>query len=176
MRGTSRITYLWPGLDRLWHEGDIAALATAIAFAVVLNFVLLASFVRWGNIPVSWRLIGWGGVAAFWGISAWRAVRQRATGEFPHAQHQQDLFIQAQDQYLKGHWVEAQGLLEQLIRRDPGDVASHLLLSSVYRRSRRLELSRRQLERVQRLKDADAWRWEIQRELALLDRGGSTGT
>ena len=90
-------------------------------------------------------------------------------------QNQQDLFIRAQSQYLRGHWVEAQMLLEQLIRRDPGDVEAHLLLASVYRRARRIDLSRRQLRQVQDCAGAAKWRFEIGRELAAVEKPSALG-
>jgi hypothetical protein len=86
------------------------------------------------------------------------------------AQNQQALFIRAQTEYLRGHWVEAQTLLEQLIRRDPEDVESHLLLASVYRRTQRIDLSRRQLREIQGFEGAARWRFEIGRELAAIDK------
>ena len=177
MRGVSRITYVWPGLYRLWYQGDLAALPLAIAFAVLLNAVLLVSFLRTGDVPGSWRLIGWGAVVALGSVSAWRGIRGQASATSSVTEPQrQDLFIRAQGEYLKGHWAEAQGLLEQLIRRQPDDVESHLLLSSVYRRSGRRELSRQRLAQVKRFEGAEYWRWEIQREFALLDRSESAGT
>jgi cytochrome c-type biogenesis protein CcmH/NrfG len=86
------------------------------------------------------------------------------------AHNQQDLFIRAQAEYLKGHWVEAQSLLEQLLRDDPEDVESHLLLASVFRRSRRIELARKQLHRLGGFPGRAKWQFEIQRELDLLQQ------
>jgi cytochrome c-type biogenesis protein CcmH/NrfG len=88
---------------------------------------------------------------------------------------QQDLFIRAQAEYLRGHWVEAQALLEQQIRHNPQDVESHLLLSSVYRRSDRCALSRRELDGIWGYQGAEKWRFEIRRELTLLARDASAG-
>ena len=171
MRGASRITYLWPGLLRLWYYGDLKALGTATAFAVLLNLVVLVSFVRPDNPWNSWCGFGWAAVVAFWVLGVWRAVRFSAAREKLQApRNPQDLFIQAQAEYLRGHWVEAQSLLEQLIRQNPLDIESRLLLSSVFRRSRRIDLSRRQLRRLRELGEAAPWRFEIERELALLDQ------
>ena len=69
--------------------------------------------------------------------------------------------------------MEAQVLLEEAIARFPEDTAAHLLLSSVYRRSRRIDLSRRQLARLQGLAGSERWRLEIRQELALLDRASA---
>ena len=118
MRGVSRITYLWPGLSRLWHHGDLTALGTAIAFAVLLNLMLLASFVRPEGTWNTWYGYGWAMLVAFWAFGVWQAARHQASSrDLPQVHNQQDLFIRAQAEYLRGRWVEAQSLLEQLIRR-----------------------------------------------------------
>ncbi len=176
MRGASRITYLWPGLWQLWHQGDLTALATAMVFAGLLNWVLLATFVHPGGAITSWCWFGWTLVVAFWALGVWQAARHHASFRgIPQSEGQQDLFIQAQAEYLRGHWVEAQSLLEQLIRRNPGDIESRLLLSSVFRRSRRIDLSRQQLRRLQEFETAAHWRFEIEREAILLDKAAAPG-
>lgn len=176
MRGVSRITYLWPGLSRLWHHGDLTALGTAIAFAVLLNLMLLASFILPEGTWNSWRGYGWAMLVAFWTFGVWQAARHQASSrDLPQVHNQQDLFIRAQAEYLRGRWVEAQSLLEQLIRHNPGDIESHLLLSSVFRRSRRIDLSRKQLRRLHEFEGAAQWRFEIERELAVLDRAAAVG-
>jgi len=45
MRRTPAATYLWPGLPRLWVDGSWAGLAEAIAFALLVDGLLLASWV-----------------------------------------------------------------------------------------------------------------------------------
>ena len=143
----------------------------AIAFAALLNLALLASFFRSDAVSHVWRLGIWGSAVVFWLFGVWRGLRQRTpAGDADWAQNQQDLFIRAQSEYLRGHWVEAQTLLEQLIRRDPEDVESHLLLASVYRRTQRIDLSRCQLRQVQDMAGAARWRFEIGRELAAIDQ------
>jgi hypothetical protein len=176
MRGASWITGLWPGLRRLWHHGDVSSLAVAFAFAALLNLALWASFVRFDTVSSAWRLWAWVSLAVFWVFGLWQGVRECSTpGDAARGQNQQDLFIRAQSQYLRGHWVEAQMLLEQLIRRDPGDVEAHLLLASVYRRARRIDLSCRQLRQVQDCAGAAKWRFEIGRELAAIEKPSASG-
>lgn len=169
-RLASWMSYLWPGFSRLWYEGHVPSLGMALAFATVLNTVVLASFVHFGGQWASWRGYGWAVVAAFWMVGVWQAVRApgSSSGAHPEAHQQQDLLIQAQGEYLKGHWVEAQTLLEQLLRRDSEDIEARLLLASVFRRSRRIELSRSQLRRLYERQEAARWRFEIERELDLL--------
>ena len=159
------------GLSRLWYHGDMKALGTAIAFAILLNLVLFASFIRSESVWNSWSGYGWVVLVAFWAFGVWQAARHQASlSDLRQPHNQRDLFIRAQAEYLRGHWVEAQSLLEQLIRQNPLDIESRLLLSSVFRRSRRIDLSRRQLRRLRELGEATPWRFEIERELALLDQ------
>ena len=147
------------------------SLGIAIAFAVLLNLMLLASFVRTDGAWKPWCGYGWAMLVVFWAFGVWQAARHHASSrDLTRVHNQQDLFIRAQTEYLRGHWVEAQSLLEQLLRQNPRDIESHLLLSSVFRRSRRIELSRKQLRRLDELEEAIGWRFEIDRETALLDR------
>jgi Flp pilus assembly protein TadD len=66
-------------------------------------------------------------------------------------------------------------LLEELVRRDRSDVEAHLLLASVYRRVRRIDLSRRQLCQLQDCPGAAKWRFEIGRELAAIEEPTAVG-
>ncbi|MFO7906417.1 MAG: tetratricopeptide repeat protein [Planctomycetota bacterium] len=175
-RHPSWIMGLWPGLSGLWHAGSLPGLGAAVAFTALLNTLLLESFVRSGTPGGDWNRYGWIILGAFWGLGLWRAARHPVSASNSSgAHHQQDLLIQAQGEYLKGHWVEAQTVLEQLIHANPRDVEAHLLLSSVFRRSRRIELSRKQLRRLYELDEAARWRFEIEREFALLDQTAEGG-
>lgn len=170
-RHPSWIARLWPGLSRLWYAGSLPGLAAAIAFAALLNTLLLQSFVRLDTAGGEWNQYGWIILGTFWGLGVWQAARHPVSaGNSSQTHHQQDLLIQAQGEYLRGHWVEAQTVLEQLIHANPRDIEAHLLLSSVFRRSRRIDLSRKQLRRLYELDEAGRWRFEIERELALLDQ------
>jgi uncharacterized protein HemY len=143
---------------------------------LLLNGVLLTSFTPVSWPSAKWSGPGWVALVAFWVIGLWQASRQAASYRDPRqSQSQQDLFIRAQAEYLRGRWVEAQSLLERLIREHPEDIESRLLLSSVFRRSGRIDLSRKHLRRLTQLPGATAWQWEINRELSLLDRLPTTG-
>ncbi len=152
------------------------SLGVAIVFAALLNLVLLFSFFWAESAWSSWCGYGWAAVVTFWAFGVWQARQQRASShDSAQAHNQQDLFIRAQSEYLKGQWIEAQSLLEQLISQNPGDVESHLLLSSVFRRSRRIDLAHSQLHRLCEFEGANQWRFEIERERALLQRLPASG-
>ena len=171
MHGAIRITYLWPGLARLWFHGDALSLAVAVAFGFLLNAMLIVSFLSPHSLPGAWNQMGWCAVVVFWVIGVWRATRYGLLEQGKPGEHdQQALFIRAQTEYLRGHWSESQSSLKQLLRRDPQDVEAHLLLASVHRRARRIDLSRRQLRRMCRLEGAAKWRTETEQEQAALDR------
>lgn len=174
--GASWITCLWPGLRRLWYAGDFSSLLLAVVFATLLNLALWASFVRYDTVSATWRVWAWVSLTAFWVFGLWQGGWHETTPEdVAQGNNQQDLFIRAQSQYLKGHWSESQKLLEQLIRRDPGDVEAQLLLASVFRRARRIDLSRRQLGQVQDCPGAGKWRFEIGREQAAIEQADAAG-
>ena len=171
-----RLSYLWPGLLRLWYDGHVPSLFGAVAFAALLNALVLATFVYPGGPWSSWRGYGWVVLVACWMMGIWHAFRAPVPWSVhPQTREQQDLLIRAQAEYLRGHWVEAQSLLEQLLQRNPRDIEARLLLASVFRRSRRIELSRRQLRRLFDYEEASRWRFEVERELRLLDETSAPG-
>ena len=95
----------------------MAGLLIATGFGWLLNFLLVASFIWSELLPVPCLVIGWLVMAAGWGFSAWRSfsgVSEMWDGRSAVAT--EDLFLQAQIEYLKGHWCEAESLLERLVR------------------------------------------------------------
>jgi cytochrome c-type biogenesis protein CcmH/NrfG len=80
------------------------------------------------------------------------------------------LFIQAQAEYLKGHWFEAETLLGQLLENQDSDVDAQLMLATLYRRTGRIEDGRRKLQELERMDGANKWVLEMAREREMLDR------
>lgn len=170
MRMAAWLTCFWPGAPRLWWRGDFRALAEAVAFAGCLDLVLWESLVwpRWlppKLLPCAWLL-----VASWWLASAARALCQFSRLFGRGNAGDQDLFIRAQAEYLRSNWIEAEGLLGQLLREAPKDAEAHLLLASLYRHSRRPDLAKSRLRVLERLDGAAVWRVEIERERRLLER------
>lgn len=156
---------IWPGLDRLWHQGSPWGLVAAVFQTLLLQLGLVSSFVWTGLLPVQARFVLWCFVCAGWllglihnGRTASR--RRTATQTDP----QLDLFLAARAEYLRGEWTRAADLLDQILRTEPRDVESRLMLATLLRHAGRWEESREQLRRLQRLERAGHWNEEIQRE------------
>ena len=81
----------------------------------------------------------------------------------------EDLFIQAQTEYLRGHWCETESLLQRLVSGGR-DVEAHLSLAALYRQTKRCDEARSRLRMLERLDGAEKWRFEIERERQLLER------
>ena len=79
------------------------------------------------------------------------------------------LFIQAQREYLGGHWEEAELLLKRRIDHAPRDMESRLLLATLFRHSRRLEQAGEQLSEMNRFDESLEWDFEIDRERQLIE-------
>lgn len=174
MRALLVATCFWPGLPRLWCRGEWSSLAAAVAFSGALNLVLLASFVWPELLPSSLVVAGWLLVLTTCLISALRAYRQWPELLCAAGVDERGLFIRAQGEYLKGHWYEAECLLQQLLSRSPHDVDAGLMLATLYRHTRRYDEALAWLGRLDRLEAAERWQWEIERERQLnADAAGS---
>ncbi len=169
MRQTRWATCLWPGLAPLWVRGSWSGLATAVAFALLLDFTLLATLV-WtellGPLPrnVAWLTVGSIWVASLPVSFRW-LMRQH---DAPQAERTGDLFKQAQNEYLQGHWLETQAALDELLARDPRDAEARLMMASLLRHTGRIEEARQALKELERYDGAARWRWEIASERARL--------
>ncbi len=79
------------------------------------------------------------------------------------------LFIQAQREYLGGHWEEAEMLLRRCLQTTPRDIEARLLLSTMLRHSRRLEEASEELTTILKFDESSNWIFEIRREERLLE-------
>ena len=171
MHVSSRWLLLWPGLALLWVRGSWWGLAGALGFTVMGNLLLTASWMwtEWfgpSTLLTSWTLFGvtwiFSTFIALWKWSEWVGPAERKNSE--------DLFPLAQSQYLKGDWYEAESILGRLIQLDPLDIESHLMLTSIYRRTQRVKLARRTLKYLERLEDSHQWLLETRLEREKLNR------
>jgi hypothetical protein len=157
-------------------ESRLSALAWAVLFAGLLDGMMLTSLVWPGLATAELRAIGWLTVGGVWLASAVVSVRRLPLVIGAGRQAGADtLFREAQTEYLKGRWFQAQALLEQVLRLDAGDVDARLLLASLYRHVRRIGQAREELRRLDRFERSGKWSIEIQKELEHLDRLESDG-
>lgn len=162
---------LWPGLTRLWFAGQWSGLLAAVAFAGLLNFVLAATFLWPIWQSTGWLAVFWIVVGVWWLASLRRAFYQRkipAARTFGAAEV--DLFIQAQTEYLKGSWFEAEARLKELLARNDLDVDAQILLAGLYRHTGRIAEAHQCLRRLERIDGAEKWRLEIEDERVRLER------
>jgi len=169
MRMLRYATYLWPGLPQLWFEGAWWGLALAFGFGLLVNFLLVTSFVWVELIPPIVLWLAWLALGVIWAGSglfvAWTGGLRDSPGA---AAARDDLFRRALGEYLKGAWFEAESMLGQLLAQDNRDVDARLMLASLLRHTRRPLEARRQLDELQRLEKAEKWQVEIARERQLL--------
>ena len=183
MRFNLWIASLWPGFWHAWH-GEWRGLALAVSFAIGLNGALLSTGgllpVSVGGLPDHWvASMSWLLVLGLWyyGLLWVRRDGQaegtkRGTGD----ESATEQFRTAQHEYLRGHWIEAETLLRQLLRENSLDAEAQLLLASVQRRTRQWNDARRTLRQLQENHPtAGKWLMEIEAELARIDELESEG-
>jgi hypothetical protein len=165
MRRVPWAVYMWPGLPQLWWRGAWSGLVLAVGFAALLNLALLASLVWTEWLGSMSRTSLWGLVMTLWCCSsgfAWWICRRENDPCGPKSAR--DLFPDAQDQYLKGNWLETERLLHDLLRRDETDAEAALLLATLYRHTGRWDEADAELRRLERRDVAAGWRREIEDE------------
>jgi len=155
-------TLTWPGLPALWRQGSWQGLIQAIAFALLLNTLILCTY-GWSEISwVGFRVVGWLLVGGWWGWAAWRTGQ--TWHELAAAGESADVFPNAQREYLKGNWFQAEQLLMRLLQRNNSDVDARLLLVTLLRHTKRRAAAAEQLRRLEKTDGAEKWRLEIHRE------------
>lgn len=166
----------WPGLPGLWFRGQISSLLVAVGFSILLNLALVSSFLwRW-SLGETFPAVAWPMIFLIWCTSAWVAYHRLAdvmsvpsSDKVADPDRPDTLFIQAQREYLGGHWEEAESLLQRRIANAPRDVEARLLLVTLFRHTRRLDLARNQLSEMQRYDEALEWEFEADRERQLIE-------
>ena len=143
----------------------------AVVFAGLLQGMMLTSFVWPAAATPAIRAIGWLTAGCVWLVAVvvssrnWPQWADRGDDESADA-----LFRDAQTEYLKGNWYQAQVLLEQLLQLNRHDVDAALMLASLDRHVGRIGQARERLRRLQRFDASSKWGLEIRRELEYLDR------
>lgn len=171
MPRSAYLTCLWPGLARAWWAGDAKSLFLAVLFAVLVNTLLVfTAFPELGVAETYW-ILGW--VAA---ISWWGAAFHSSASELPFILGMSvklgkpgDL-SNAQVAFLKRDYVATESIISKILTNQPHDPAVRLLLASTFRQTGRIEEARSLLSSLQREPAALAWQFEIEADLARLDR------
>ena len=165
------ILCFWPGLPQLWLQGKVSALIVAVAFAALIQGALLTSFVWSELLPTEVVVMTWLTLGCVWFVFA--AVSYGSLRYLTSPGHRETadaLFRQAQTEYLKGNWYQAETLLERLLQHDSGDLEARFTLASLYRHVRRVGEAREQLQQLDKLQVGHAWEPEIRREFEYLSR------
>jgi hypothetical protein len=160
--------YAWPGLAQLWRYGQWQGLAAAVGFGVLLNLLLMASFVWVELVAPLWLKMGWLLAGMVWtGAAGWSIWH--GWGVTPRQVQSADaMFRTALGEYLQGNWFEAEQILGQLLELRPRDVEGRLMLATLLRHNHRLQEALDQLARVELLSDARFWKQEIEVERRMI--------
>ena len=176
MRWGSIMMCGWPGLSGLWYRGQMSSLLVAIGFSILLNLSLVSSFLWPWSLGETFPAVAWPMIFLIWGTSAWVAYHRLtdvmavpSSEKVADPERPDTLFIQAQREYLGGHWEEAESLLQRRIENAPRDVEARLLLATLFRHTRRLSLARDQLIEMQKYDEAVEWVFETDREKQLVE-------
>lgn len=170
MCNASPLVCLWPGLPRVWYRGDWRALCFAIGFAAVLNLIWVSTFVWPELLPAAIRVGGWVGLFVVWLGAIWHGRLQLARLSDPDEfRDSHTLFVRAQQEYLQGHWYEAESLLRELAKKHERDADCRLMLATLYRRTGKMAEAEQELDRLSRMETAERWAIELARERRFLE-------
>ncbi len=152
----------WPGLLNLWIRGELYSLVVAVLFATILNIALLGTLVwpEWLSpwfVRSLWALLAFSGV---WSFSASFFSTSALQPGLPSVECD-SLFAEAQADYLKGQYFEAEATLHRILGTGSEDVEAAFLLASVLRRTGRIRQALDCLERLERLDSSRYWMQEI---------------
>jgi hypothetical protein len=160
-----------PGLAPAWLAGHPFALLELLAFTLTLNSLLIATWVwpQWGPTWLIWS--GWLFCALFWVVSAihamWRLPKWLGTNPKVPTR---DFFVEAQLEYLRGNWFDAEALVSKRLTECPDDIEAALLLAGILRRTKRWNQCATCLLQIRLRESAGPWLLEIEREQQLLQR------
>ncbi len=160
----------WPGLADTWSGRRIQGLVWSVGMAWLANLLLIGTVLGANRVSTEILFSAWLMFAAIWLWGTRRDAVRRRNALRPPGLEEQGLFNLAQAEYLKGHWFEAQALLEQLLELSPGDADAQLMLATLFRRTKQWQAARDTLLRLEANELAEKWRLEIDHERRILDR------
>ena len=155
----------WPGLPRLWYRGDVAGLGWALIFGAAFNLALISTF-YWPSWITPWGVRGlWLAIVALsfgFGCTSWINWGEIA-GKAKLDEGTEELYLEAQDHYLRGEYFEAEAALHRIFSSGKQDVEAAILMVLILRRTRRWAQALYCIDRLLLLDNAMVW----QRELGL---------
>lgn len=159
----------WPGLAGLWYRGVSRSLLLAVLFSWLVSLLILATFV-WPMWFQVWLVrLSWLAVSSSWLVSVlwshWTLGRLIGSSD----KDAQGAFVQAQEEYLRGNWFEAEAILLDLLQQFPRDAEALLLLVGVLRHTQRWQPALRRLDQLDTLDTAAPWKFEILRERKMIE-------
>ncbi len=122
MLAPDRLSCFWPGLAKAWWRGSASALLAALMFGWGLCVLMLATFVwpKLVSLVASDQLLDRDADLLGHRVCAQQlAIWQHASRCSPVAGDNR--FAQAQSEYLKGNWFEAESLLHAILADAPRD-------------------------------------------------------
>ena len=166
----------WPGLPGLWYRGNMSSLLIAVAFSILLNLALVSSFLWPRSLGEIFPIVAWPVILLIWVASALITYKNlpdlMSVGTktaLSDSRQSDTLFIQAQREYLGGHWSEAEALLKRCLLGSPRDIEARLLLATLLRHSRRLPEAADELNNIHKYDESANWIFEIRREQKLIE-------
>ncbi|MEL6108013.1 MAG: hypothetical protein AAFU85_18465 [Planctomycetota bacterium] len=171
------LTCLWPGLNELWWRGRLSALPSAIGFALLLNGLLILRYhYPYWLSPFLVRSAGWIAFVSWlvWTVRSFRELPELLTPR--QVSDEPDRFDDAHSAYLRGEWKNAESLLLGILAIEPRDPPALLLLSGVYRQTRRVESAAALVGELRRLEVGTDWIVEIDAELRRIARDSERGS
>lgn len=159
-----RYATLWPGLVSVWYRGSARGLLLSVLFSWAICFLLLATFV-WQSWVSNWIVVLlWCSLGCYWLFELVRSQFAIANMVRPASDEANERFENAQREYLKGNWYEAEAKLLDVVSEHSDDVAAILLLVGVLRHTRRWRPALRRLEQLTLMDAAAGWQFEIRQE------------
>ncbi|MDD3586356.1 MAG: tetratricopeptide repeat protein [Thermoguttaceae bacterium] len=159
------ITAVCPGFGGLITYGRWTHLVIAWIFTSYLNIVLISNFYWTSLLPPSWYKWTYISLGVVWLVlSGMSAVFSKKFESTRNLDSQGELYLEVLNHYLKGEWEKTECCAKAILRYNPNDVEVLLLLATLYRHTRRLDLAQETLARLGLLEMSDKWCFEIYSE------------
>ncbi|MCY3004877.1 MAG: hypothetical protein NTV29_02750 [Planctomycetota bacterium] len=156
---------LWPGLVFAWQAGSLRALLICLGFVFALQAAWIGTFI-WPGLLTGWesRLLWCSLAALVIGSILYQTYCAARDGQARLSLCSDRVLQEAQSEYLRGNYFEAEELLTPYVSQGEWDVEAALCLASIYRRTGRLEAAAVVLQTIESLERGGLWAAEIAQE------------